>query len=104
MSFAFCYPKGARMTAENKPKPPEIGPYVFPVILAFFGVWCFYDGWLTTDPDMQEHLMFNRVAAGLLIPWAIIDFIRTRKKEQQRAEAEQRKQDNPSQSDSPADD
>ena len=36
---------------EKKPKPPEISPYVFPVLLAAFGLWCFYDGWLTTDVD-----------------------------------------------------
>ncbi len=59
--------------------PPEISPYLFPIILAFMGLWCFYDGWLTTDPEMLEHSTFNRVTSGILIPWAIIDFIRTRK-------------------------
>ena len=70
----------------SKVKPPEIGPFVFPAILAFFGLWCLYDGWLTTDPNMQEHLLFNRIAGGILLPWAVIDFIRTRKREKIAAE------------------
>ena len=57
--------------------PPEIGPYVFPTLLALFGLWFVYDGWFTSDPDMQEHLLFNRVGSVILLPWAIIDFIRT---------------------------
>ena len=68
--------------SENKKEqasPPEISPYLFPLILAVMGAWCFYDGWLTTDPEMLEHATFNRVASGVLLPWAIIDFIRTRK-------------------------
>jgi hypothetical protein len=59
--------------------PPEISMYFFPAILAFMGLWCFYDGWLISNPDMQEHLMFNRVVSGILLPWALIDFIRTRR-------------------------
>lgn len=70
----------------RKAKPPEISPYIFPAILAFFGIWCLYDGWITTDPAMQEHLLFNRVASALLLPWALIDFLRTRKREQRAAQ------------------
>lgn len=78
------HPGGDYMSDEQKktrPAPPEISPFLFPLILALMGVWCFYDGWFTTDPEMQEHLMFNRVASGILLPWALIDFIRTRKRE-----------------------
>ncbi len=64
---------------KNQASPPEISPYLFPIILTIMGAWCFYDGWLTTDPEMLEHATFNRVASGLLLPWAIIDFIKTRK-------------------------
>ncbi len=67
----------------EKRKPPEISPFIFPAILAFFGLWCFWDGWFTTDPEMQKHLMFNRVASGILIPWAIWDFFKTRKRERE---------------------
>jgi hypothetical protein len=31
---------------------------------------------------MQEHLILNRVASIILLPWALIDFIRTRRKAQ----------------------
>ncbi len=57
-----------------------INPFVFPVVLLILGLWCFYDGWLTTDPEMQEHILFNRILAAVLIPWSIWDFIRTRKR------------------------
>lgn len=59
--------------------PPAVGPYVFPTILAALGLWCLYDGWFSSDPDMQEHLMFNRGASIVLLSWALIDFIRTRR-------------------------
>ena len=63
--------------SKSKPAPPEISPYLFPVALAIMGIWFFYDGWLSTDPDMLEHLMFNRVGSAILLPWAVVDFIRT---------------------------
>lgn len=73
------------MTSSQKNKPPQINPFLFPALLALLGLWCLYDGWLTTDLDMQKHALFNRVAGGVLLPWAVIDFIRTRKKEKQYA-------------------
>ena len=68
-------------TENDKPSPPEIGPYVFPVILAALGVWCFYDGWLTSNPEMQEHKLFNQIASAVLLGWAAIDAVRTRRVE-----------------------
>ena len=62
---------------KEKISPPEIGPFVFPTLLAIFGLWCFYDGWLTSNPDMQKHLLLNRAGSLILLPWAILDFIRT---------------------------
>ena len=50
--------------SDRKPAPPQISPYVFPAILAGFGLWCAYDGWLTADPEMLKHQLFNRIAAG----------------------------------------
>lgn len=69
------------MTDKEKEKIPalEVGPYVFPSLLAIFGLWCFYDGWLTSDPKMQEYLMLNRIGSVILLPWALIDFLRTRR-------------------------
>jgi hypothetical protein len=69
----------SNMQEKQQPAPPEIGPYFFPVILAIMGVWCFYDGWLTSNPDMQEYLLFNRIVSGILLPWALLDFLRTRR-------------------------
>lgn len=64
-----------------KPSPPQINPYVFPVLLAGFGLWCFFDGWITTDPEMLKHQLFNRIASGVLLVWAILDTLRTRRLE-----------------------
>jgi hypothetical protein len=64
---------------QEQAAPPEISPYLFPLILAVLGAWCFYDGWLTSNPEMQEHMLFNRVVSGVLLPWALLDFLRTRR-------------------------
>lgn len=74
------------MTAPKQAAPPQISPYVFPVLLAGFGLWCLYDGWISVDPDMLKHQTFNRIASGVLLLWAGLDFIRTRR--QEKAEAE----------------
>ena len=67
------------MTKKNNEKisPPEIGPFVFPTLLAIFGLWCFYDGWLTSNPEMKDHVLLNRIGSIVLLPWATLDFIRT---------------------------
>ena len=61
-------------------KPPEIGPYVLTWLLTGLGLWCIYDGFLTTDPDMQKHMWFNRITGVLLLCGAAADFFRMRKK------------------------
>lgn len=76
------------MTETKQPAPPQISPYVFPVLLAGFGLWCFYDGWISIDPDMMKHQTFNRIASGVLLLWAGLDFIRTRRLEKREASAE----------------
>ncbi len=83
------------MTKKKLPPPPQISPYLFPVVLAAFGLWCFYDGWLTTDPEMQQYALFNQIASAILIPWAIIDFLRTRKREKADQQASAAGQDQP---------
>lgn len=62
---------------ENQNPPPEISPYLFPLLLGVFGVWCVYDGFFSSDPDMQEYMLFNRIAGCVLIGWSVIDFFRT---------------------------
>ena len=61
-------------------KPPEIGPYVLTGLLIGLGLWCIYDGFITTDPDMQKHMWFNRITGVLLLCGAAADFFRMRKK------------------------
>ena len=68
--------------SDSKPAPPQISPYVFPILLIGFGLWCGYDGWLTADAKMAEHQTFNRVACGVLLLWGTIDFFPTHKREQ----------------------
>ncbi len=76
------------MTSSEEKKPPPLSPYLFPTLLAMFGAWCFYDGWLNTDPEMMEHALFNQVGSAILIPWAIYDFFKTKKIEKQYKENE----------------
>ena len=59
-----------------------MNPYIFTVLLAFFGLWCFYDGWLTSDLDMQKHALFNQVLSIILLPWSVYDFFKIRKNRQ----------------------
>lgn len=62
------------------PPPPQMSPYVFTLLLFGFGLWCFWDGWLSTDPDMAEYALFNQVLSAVLIPWAVWDFFNVKKK------------------------
>jgi len=34
---------------------------------------------LTTNATMLEHQLFNRIASGVLLPWAVYDFFLVRK-------------------------
>jgi hypothetical protein len=68
--------------ADPKPvkRPPEISPYLLTVILAGLGLWCTWDGWFTSNPEMQKYLWFNRITGAVLSAWAIVDYKRMRKK------------------------
>ena len=74
--------RGADMTEKKDNLPPSINmnPYIFTALLFFFGAWCFYDGWLTTDPDMQKHQLFNKVLSLILLPWSVYDFFKVKMK------------------------
>jgi hypothetical protein len=39
---------------------PFDNPWVLPCLLLAFVLWFGYDGWINQDPDMLEHLTFNR--------------------------------------------
>ncbi len=72
----------------QKIAPPQMSPYIFTILLIGFGLWCFWDGWLTSDPEMLEHATFNRVLSGILLPWGIYDFFKQRKLQKNRKESE----------------
>jgi len=63
----------------KKVAPPRMNPYIFTILLFGFGGWCFYDGFLTTDPEMLEHATFNKVLSVILLPWGVYDFFKLRK-------------------------
>lgn len=73
---------------KNKAAPPQMSPYVFTILLIGFGLWCFWDGFLTSDPEMLEHATFNKVLSAVLLPWGIYDFIKTRKKQRNKKQSE----------------
>ena len=64
---------------ETRKGPPEINPYVFTVLLFLLGSWCVYDGWITTDPGMQEHRLFNQVIGAVFLPWSVYDYFKVKK-------------------------
>lgn len=76
------------MTKKANTSPPAMNPYVFTFLLVAFGLWCFYDGFLTSDPEMLEHATFNRVASIALLTWGIYDFFKIRRKQKKKTESE----------------
>jgi hypothetical protein len=62
---------GADQEEEEQAPTPFDHPLFLPVLLSSLTLWFGYDGWLNTDPDMLEHVTFNRVGFGLLLVGAI---------------------------------
>jgi len=46
-------------------------PAFLPVLLWGLAAWFGYDGWINQDPDMLEHVTFNRYGFGVLVVAAI---------------------------------
>ena len=42
-------------------------PAFLPVLLWALAIWFGYDGWINQDPDMLEHLSFNRWGFAALV-------------------------------------
>ena len=42
-------------------------PAFLPVLLWGLALWCGYDGWINQDPEMLEHVAFNRWGFGILV-------------------------------------
>ena len=52
---------------EEEAASPFDHPAFLPVLLWGLAVWFGYDGWINQDPDMLEHLTFNRWGFGVLV-------------------------------------
>ncbi len=57
--------------AEEAAPTPFDHPLFLPILLTGLTLWFGYDGWLNDDPEMLEHVTFNRVGFGLLLCGAI---------------------------------
>jgi hypothetical protein len=56
---------------EEQAPTPFDHPLFMPVLLGGLMFWFGYDGWLNDDPDMAEHITFNRVGFAVLLVGAI---------------------------------
>ena len=52
---------------EEEASSPFDHPAFLPVLLWGLAVWFGYDGWINQDPDMLEHVTFNRWGFGILV-------------------------------------
>jgi len=53
---------------EEAPRNPFDNPLFLPILLLGLTLWFGYDAWLNNDPEMLEHLTFNRVGFAILVP------------------------------------
>lgn len=53
---------------EEAPRNPFDNPLFLPILLFGLTLWFGYDAWLNSDPEMLEHLTFNRVGFAILVP------------------------------------
>ena len=57
--------RAASRERRGPPPNPLYHPLFLPVLLVGFSLWFFWDGFVTTDPEMLEHQTFNRVCFGI---------------------------------------
>ncbi len=93
----------APAAAERRGPPPNplYHPLFLPVLLVGFMLWFFWDGFVTSDPEMLKHQTFNRVlfVVTLLfslrfVPRGIREF-REERAEREAADREQAKDGTP---------
>ena len=53
------------------PPNPLYHPLFLPVLMVGFMLWFFWDGFITTDPEMLEHQTFNRVFFGITLLFSL---------------------------------
>ncbi len=58
--------EGSDSARRGPPPTPFDHPLFLPALLFAGMLWFGYDGWINQDPDMQEHLDFNRYGFGVL--------------------------------------
>ena len=52
---------------EEEASSPFDHPAFLPVLLWGLAVWFGYDGWINKDPEMLQHVAFNRWGFGILV-------------------------------------
>ncbi len=79
--------------ARRGPPPnPLYHPLFLPVLMVGFMLWFFWDGFITTDPEMLKHQTFNRVFFGVTLLFSLRFVprgIREFREEREAAEREQ---------------
>jgi len=68
------------------PSTPFDSPWFLPVLLWPLSAWFGYDGWF--NPEMEEHLLFNRAGFGVLVLaaiWYTIQAVREAKRDSESA-------------------
>jgi hypothetical protein len=74
-------------TDEDEASSPFDHPAFLPVLLWGLAVWFGYDGWINQDPDMLEHITFNRWGFGILVVLGIyftVQSLRDRARDRER--------------------
>jgi len=63
----------APSAAERRGPPPNplYHPLFLPVLMVGFMLWFFWDGFITTDPEMLKHQTFNRVFFGVTLLFSL---------------------------------
>ena len=70
---------------DDEASSPFDHPAFLPALLWALALWFGYDGWLNSDPDMQEHLDFNRYGFGILFVGAVYYTFRAAQEFRERA-------------------
>jgi len=84
------------MTETEEPPPsvddeevastPFDNPWFLPIMFVGFTFWFGYDGWINQDPDMLEHVQFNRWGTLVLVLLAVYTGWKARKETRREAE------------------
>ena len=76
---------------DQQPATPFDPPFFLPILLGAGCLWFGYDGWINQDPEMLEHVSFNRWGFGVLVILTGLSSFRAKKEID--AEREERSSD-----------